>query len=86
MVHTQDYYRHHSERLSKNRNELYNMLLPQGEEDWKTYDSRWAKHHPFDCGNPRCLTCHHKKVLEKRRFTLSETELEHILSEEDMEL
>jgi len=63
------------------------MFLPEYmKEEWETHDSRWAKHHPFDCGNPRCLACHHEKVLEKRRFTLSEAELEQLLAEEDMEL
>jgi hypothetical protein len=36
--------------------------------------TNWNKHHPFDCGNPNCITCNSAKLLkiEKAKYIREE--------------
>lgn len=73
MNHSQDYYRHHMYRVAENRNELWNKrgYLSAPEEN----STRFSKQHPFDCGTPECIWCHHEK-LGKRRFALKTPDID----------
>jgi hypothetical protein len=49
------------ERVIKNRVKLKKDTdLVHRHED---QPGRYAKRHPYDCGNPECLVCHGEKVL-----------------------
>lgn len=94
MNRTQDYYRHHVERVTSNRNEVWNSALREDyirskvEEDsyifmggYPETSTRFAKHKPLDCGVPGCPMCHSEK-LKKRRFRLNDAEIQDILYHE----
>lgn len=85
---SQDYYRHHDQRIINNRVEEYKTFMWDEEGELENHTSleephRMAKHHPFDCGTPGCHTCHPHK-LEKRRFKLNDAELDEILEAHDL--
>jgi hypothetical protein len=55
----------HRERVIKNRKKLL--------KDIKSYlkdepDGKYAKKHPLDCGNPKCLVCHSSKILGYKKL------------------
>lgn len=96
MNRTQDYYRHHVERVTSNRNELWNDLFKddyvrsqvEGKEGTYVFmngypetSTRFSKHKPLDCGIPGCVYCHDYK-LKKRRFKLNDAEIQDILYQE----
>ena len=87
---SQDYYRHHEQRVVENRVEEYKTFMwdAEGELAAETHPSlaephRMAKQHPFDCGISGCIHCHPEK-LEKRRFKLTDAELDALLDEHDI--
>lgn len=54
------------ERVIKNRIKLKKDTdLVHKHED---HPGRWAKQHPYDCGNPECLVCHCEKVLGLKKI------------------
>lgn len=93
MNHTQDYYRHQVERVSSNRNEVWNSALREnyissrveGKEDsyifmggYPETSTRFAKHKPLDCGTSGCYMCHGDKV-KKRRYKLNGAQIQEML-------
>ena len=52
------------ERVIKNRVKLKkDTNLVHRHED---QPGRYAKRHPYDCGNPECLVCHSEKVFDEK--------------------
>lgn len=96
MSRPQDYLRHQVHRVTRNRNQLLNSSLKDmylsslvpGREDritfWHGYPettTRFSKVKPFDCGTPGCVHCHNDKI-KKRRFKLSDAEIQDMLFHE----
>lgn len=86
MSRSREHYIHHTERVTRNRNRIYNSTLRkyylsslvEGKAGRFTFPigypqdtTRFDKIHPMDCGTPGCYMCHADK-LKKRRFVLND--------------
>lgn len=95
MLRTQDYYRHHVARVTRNRNHLWNDVnresylgtQVEGKEGryifrggYPEVTTRFSKVKPLDCGVPGCPMCHADK-LKKRRFSINDATVSEFLGE-----
>jgi hypothetical protein len=56
-----------TQRMIRRRLIFLRIIDPEYYERARLEPHRWAKRHPFDCGQAGCTICHAEKVLETKK-------------------